>query len=63
MEFFNVRWNNRYMGCIYRDTCTTSCYIRWKILGGIENDDLSLPMKRRFGASCDARKCTIFGYG
>ncbi|WP_304961932.1 hypothetical protein, partial [uncultured Duncaniella sp.] len=28
------------------DTCTTLCYIRRKIFGGIENCDLSLPLKK-----------------
>ena len=36
---------NRYIGCIYRDTCTTLSYIRRIIFGGDENCDLSLPMK------------------
>lgn len=36
---------NHYIGCIYRDTCTTLCYIRRKIFGGIENWDLSLRWK------------------
>lgn len=41
-------WANcyRYIGCICRYTCTTLCYIRRKIFGGIENCDLSLPMKK-----------------
>ena len=39
-------YSTRYTGCIYRDTCTTLSYIRRKIFGGIENCDLSLPLKK-----------------
>lgn len=56
---------HRYTGCIYRDTCTTLCYIRRKIFGGIENYILSLPLKRspEPEAGANARSCTTFGYG
>jgi len=43
--------DHRYTGCIYRDTCTTLCYIRRKKFGEIENYTLSLPLKRKSGAS------------
>ena len=51
LAFFNVRWSNRYTGCIYRYTCTTLGYIRRKKFGGIENYTLSLPLKRKSRAN------------
>ena len=45
---------HHYIGCIYRDTCTTLRYIRAKIFCRIEDYALSLPLKKKVNSQWGA---------